>query len=266
MSETVLVEDAGGVRTLTLHRPARRNALTPEMQDTLTARLREAGEDPGCRVVVLSGGGGETFCAGLDLKAMVAMPASDAAAAAAEHTAYAERVARMLRTLYECPKPTIAAVHGAAIGGGAGLATICDFTLAAPAAWFAFTEVKIGFVPAIVSAYLVLQVGEKRARDLLLTGREINAEEAYRMGLVNELPPQGALMERAHALATALVRNSPESLRATKALLAAQNKAWLDAAVAEAMLVNAAARESSDFREGVNAFLEKRTPVWGKKK
>ena len=257
MSETVLVEDAGGVRTLTLHRPAQRNALTAEMQQELIAALLAAAEDRECRVVVLSGGG-EVFCAGLDLKSLAAMGGHTPA----QHTADAERIALMFRTLYECPKPTIAVVNGAAIGGGAGLATICDFTIAAPAAWFAFTEVKIGFVPAIVSAYLVLQVGEKRARDLLLTGRQVNAEDAHRIGLLNELAPPGALMERAQALAATLMKNSPESLRLTKALLAAQSKRWLDAAVAEAMAANAAARATADFREGVAAFLEKRPPLW----
>jgi methylglutaconyl-CoA hydratase len=257
MSEMVRVEDVGGVRRVTLHRGARRNALTVEMQDELIAVLRAAGEDPECRVLVLTGEG-DVFCAGLDLGVLK----SAGARSAAEFTADAERVALMFRTLYECPKPTIAAVHGAAVGGGAGLATICDFTIAGPDAWFAYTEVKIGFVPAVVSAYLVLQVGEKRARDLLLTGREVNAEDAYRMGLVNELAPQGALMERVEELAGALVRNSPEALRATKALLAAQSKAWLDAAVTAAMETNAKARGTADFREGVAAFLEKRRPVW----
>jgi methylglutaconyl-CoA hydratase len=257
MSEMVRVEDGGGVWTVTLSRAARRNALTVEMQDELIAALRAAGEDRECRVVVLAGEG-EAFCAGLDLGALK----SAGARTSAEFTADAQRMALMFRTLYECPKPTIAAVHGAAVGGGAGLATICDFTIAGPDAWFAYTEVKIGFVPAVVSAYLVLQVGEKRARDLLLTGRQVNAEDAYRMGLVNELAPQGALMERVEELAGALVRNSPEALRATKALLAAQSKAWLDAAVTAAMETNAKARGTADFREGVAAFLEKRKPVW----
>ena len=259
MSEMVRVEDAGGVRRVTLNRAARRNALTVEMQDHLIAALLAAGKDHACRVVVLAGEG-ETFCAGLDLGALKEMGARTDG----EHTADAERVALMFRTLYECPKPTIAAVRGAAVGGGAGLATICDFTIAEPEAWFAYTEVKIGFVPAVVSAYLVLQVGEKRARDLLLTGRAVNAEDAYRMGLVNELAPRGSLMERVEELAGALIQNSPESLRATKALLAAQSKAWLDAAVEVAMETNAKARGTADFREGVAAFLEKRQPVWKK--
>ena len=105
----------------------------------------------------------------------------------AEHRTDAERIARLFVTLYELPVPTIAAVHGPAIAGGTGLATICDFTLATPAAKFGFTEVRIGFVPALVSAFLALQVGDKRCRDLLLTGRLFGAAEAHRLGLVNEV-------------------------------------------------------------------------------
>jgi methylglutaconyl-CoA hydratase len=256
MAETVLVEDAGGVRTLRLNRPERRNALTPEMQAELTVALRMAGDDPACRVVVLAGSG-EAFCAGLDLKVLAGVEAG----AAGDPDADASRVATMFRTLYECPKPTIAAVHGAALAGGCGLATICDFTLAGPEARFGYTEARIGFVPALVSAYLWLQVGEKRARDLLLSARIVAAEEAQRMGLVDEVP-RGALLERVKELADTLMRNSPEALRATKALLAAQSRVWLDTAMDVAMAANAHSRGTDDFHEGVAAFLGKRPPVW----
>jgi methylglutaconyl-CoA hydratase len=181
----------------------------------------------------------------------------------AGHRADAERIARLFLALYELPMPTIAAVHGAAIAGGAGLATICDFTLATPAAKFGFTEVRIGFVPALLSAFLALQVGDKRSRDLLLTGRLFDAVEAYRMGLVNEIVAPEELTKHVRTLADLLIANSPESLKATKRLMAAQNKAWLDTAFAEALEANAQSRETADFREGINAFLEKRKPVWG---
>src|SRR6202020_37501 len=174
----------------------------------------------------------------------------------AEHRLDVERIAKLFRTLYELPKPTIAAVHGAAIAGGTGLAMICDFTFAVPDAKFGYTEARIGFVPALVSAYLALQIGDKRSRDLLLTGRLFDAAEAYRLGLVNEVVALEDLHERVHALAEVLAANSPQSLGATKRLLAAQNKAWLDAAVAEAMEANAQARETEDFQEGVASFLE----------
>jgi methylglutaconyl-CoA hydratase len=160
------------------------------------------------------------------------------------------------------PKPTIALVQGPAIAGGTGLATMCDFTLAAPGAKFGYTEVRIGFVPAVVSAFLVLQIGEKQARDLLLTARLFSAEEGLRLGLVNEVMEAERLEARMLELSAVLKANSPEALSATKRLLRAQNKVWLDGAIADALAANAEARGTHDFREGVAAFLEKRKPQW----
>ncbi len=253
---TILVAEAAGVRTITLDRPERRNAMTPAMQLELIAALEEAAKGD-CRVVILKGAG-DAFCSGLDLAALQSMNDKSAA----DHRADAEQIAKLFRTLYELPKPTIAAVHGAAIAGGTGLATLCDFTLAVPSAKFGYTEARIGFVPAIVSAYLALQIGDKRSRDLLLTGRLFDAAEAHRLGLVNEVVEPDLLADRVHALAQVLAANSPASLAATKRLLAAQNKAWLDAAIAQALEANALARETADFHEGIAAFLEKRKPVW----
>jgi len=174
----------------------------------------------------------------------------------------AANVARMFRVLYELPIPTIAAVRGPAIAGGTGLATICDFTLATPSTKFGFTEARIGFVPALVSAFAVLQIGDKRARDLLLTARIFDANEALRLGLVNEVVAPEDLDARVQSLAETLVAVSPQSLAATKRLLVAQNKLWLDAAIAAALDEHEAARGTQDFREGVAAFLEKRKPRW----
>ena len=163
--KTILVTEEDGIKTIMLNRPERRNAMTPEMQDELIAALEKAATGHS-RVVVLAGAG-QAFCAGLDMVHLQSM----ADKSQAEHVADAERTSRLFRMLYELPKPTIAMVHGAAIAGGTGLAGICDFTLAAPGVKFGFTEVKIGFVPALVSAFLTLQIGDKRARGLLLTGR-----------------------------------------------------------------------------------------------
>jgi methylglutaconyl-CoA hydratase len=256
--KTIMVAERDSIRTITLNRPERRNAMTPEMQMELIAALEDAAAS-NCRVLVLIGAG-EAFCSGLDLSALQAMQDKSAA----EYRADAERIARLFLALYELPIPTIAAVHGAAIAGGTGLAMICDFTLATPAAKFGFTESRIGFVPALVSAFLALQIGDKRSRDLLLTGRFFDAEEAYLMGLVSEIVPQKELAQQVHTLADVLIANSPQSLKATKRLMAAQNKAWLDAAIAEALEANAISRETADFREGVAAFLEKRKPIWPK--
>jgi methylglutaconyl-CoA hydratase len=173
-----------------------------------------------------------------------------------------ESMARLFRSLYDFPRPTIAAVNGAAIAGGGGLATLCDFTLAVPEAKFGYTEVRIGFVPAIVSTFLLRQVGEKHARDLLLTGRIIEAEEGYRIGLINEIVPPENLIERARELALQIMENSPASLLCTKRLLSDHARVELDAQIQSAVRENAAIRATRDFREGISSFLEKRKPHW----
>lgn len=253
---TILVTDHDRVWTITLHRPERRNAMTPAMQAELIAAMEDAVAS-GCRALILAGAG-DAFCAGLDLSALQALQNQ----AESEQLAHVEQTARLFGTLYELPIPTIAAVHGAAIAGGAGLATICDFTFATPGAKFGFTEVRIGFVPALVSAYLALRIGEKRSRDLLLTGRILDAAEAHQLGLVNEVVRHDELTERVQSLARTLIANSPQSLRATKRLLAAQNKPWLDAAIAQAIEASLQAQATADFQEGIAAFLEKRKPHW----
>ncbi len=227
------------------------------MPDVLIRAFGEAAKDAAVRVVLLAGAG-ESFCAGLDLGSLGSMLDGSATV----WTSDARRIADLFRTLYELPKPTIAVVQGAAIAGGTGLATICDFTLAAPETKFGYTEVRIGFVPAIVSAYLALQVGDKRSRSLLLSGRSFAAEEALRLGLVSEICPAEQLTERARELAEELLRNSSEAMAATKRLLAKANREWLDGAVAWAIEASAEARSTGDFREGISAFLEKRRPVW----
>jgi methylglutaconyl-CoA hydratase len=168
----------------------------------------------------------------------------------------------LFRSLYEFPRPTIAAVNGAAIAGGTGLALLCDFTLAVPEAKFGYTEVRIGFVPAIVSTFLLRQVGEKIARDLLLTGRIFDAAEALKMGLINEIVPAEKLLDHARDLAAQLAENSPLSLSYTKGLLTDHARAELDSQIEAAIRENAAIRESADFREGIESFLEKRKPKW----
>ncbi len=165
------------VATLTLSRAAQRNAINHAMLDEFLAALQEV-EHSSAQVLIVAAEG-KAFCAGMDLEDLQAMVTQTDE----ENLHHSQRIATLFRSLYEFPKTTIAAVNGAAIAGGAGVATLCDFTLAAAEASFGYTEVRIGFVPAVVSAFLIRQVGEKYARDLLLTGRIISAEEAYRMGL-----------------------------------------------------------------------------------
>src|SRR6202023_2155275 len=208
--------------------------------------------------ILILTGAGKAFCSGMDLDNLKALIGRTPE----QNLADSRTMVGLFRSLYEFPKVTIAAVNGTAIAGGTGLALLCDFTLAVPEAKFGYTEVRIGFVPAIVSTFLLRQVGEKQARDLLLTGRIIGAEEAARMGLVNEIVPPENLMTRARELAALLMENSPASLRATKKLLSDHTRAELDVQIEAAVRENAAVRTTADFREGVTSFLEKRKPVW----
>jgi methylglutaconyl-CoA hydratase len=248
-----------GVAQITLNRPDKRNALSFQLLDELTGALDEI-QQSAAQVMILTGAG-KAFCAGMDLEELKTLTGKSHA----ENIADSRKMAQIFRRLYDFPKPTIAAVNGAAIAGGTGLATMCDFTLATPEAKFGYTEVRIGFVPAIVSSILVWQVGHKLARDLLLTARIFDAAEAYRLGLVNELVEAAQLMDRAGELAMQLMENSPTSLRLTKKLINGFISAQLDVQIEQAIEENAGIRQTADFREGVNSFLEKRKPRWSGK-
>jgi len=254
--ETIQLELHDQVGMLFFNRPEKRNALSPQLIEELLSSLEEFERGP-ARVVILSGKG-KSFCAGMDLDALSALAGNSPE----ENVRDSQRMARMFRAIYSFPKPLIAAVNGPAIAGGCGIATLCDFTLAVPEAKFGYTEVKIGFIPAIVSVFLVRQIGEKRARDLLLTGRIFGAAEAHMLGLVNEIQPEERLLVRARELAEDLLRVSPTSLLHTKQLLRKLTEAELDREIALAVTANAAIRATPDFREGLASFLEKRHPKW----
>jgi len=252
----IQVESARGVQTITLNRPEKRNALSPELIDEISTVLNDAANCD-CGVVILTGAG-SAFCAGLDMEHLETMKAHTVE----QHRRDSENMARVLRTLYEFPKPVIAAVNGPAIAGGMGLATLCDFTYAVPDARFGYTEVRVGFVPAIVASFLLRQVGEKRTRELLLSGRILKADEACRLGLITRIVQPEDLMAEAHALAQSLLMNSPEAMGAVKQLLAGHSRDQIDEEIEAAIAANAHQRASEDFREGVRAFLEHRRPEW----
>jgi len=254
--KTIEVAYDGAVATITLNRPEKRNAISFELIDDLLRGLDEVAKSDA--IVLILTGAGKAFCSGLDLENLKALLGRTP-----EQDLQDSRImVQLFRKLYEFPKVTIAAVNGAAIAGGTGLALLCDFTLAVPDAKFGYTEVRIGFVPAIVSTFLLRQVGEKQARDLLLTGRLFDAEEASGLGLIKEIVPADGLLPRARALAALLIENSAASLRATKKLLTDHARAELDAQIESAVRENAAIRQTADFREGISSFLEKRKPVW----
>src|ERR1700676_519768 len=256
MYSTLILEFSGEIAKITLNRPDKRNAINTQMIAEVQAAL-DTIERSHSRVVIVTGAGA-SFCAGMDLEMLAAI----AKQSPAENQEDSRRIAKMLRHLWSFPRPMIAAVNGPAYAGGCGIATLCDFTLASPEAKFGYTEVKIGFLPAIVSVFLTRQIGDKRARDLLLTGRMITAAEAKELGLVNEIVELDRLLDRAKELAAVLIEASPSSLTRAKRLLTASASSTIDADLERAVLENARIRCTPDFKEGLASFLEKRKPQW----
>lgn len=256
MYETLLLDISGHLATITLNRPEKRNAISAKMIAELQTALDEI-ESSHARVGIVTGAG-KAFCAGMDLETL----ANIANQTAAENQDDSRRIARMFRRIWSFSKPLVAAVNGAALAGGCGIATLCDFTLAVPEAKFGYTEVKIGFLPAIVSVFLTRQIGEKRARDLLLTGRIVDAREAKELGLITEIVEGDRLQARTRELADILIASSPSSLTRAKRLLTTAAAAGVDADLERAVLESARIRCTADFKEGLASFLEKRKPIW----
>ena len=253
---TITLSYENRVALLTLNRPDKRNAISFELVDEVLRALDEV-EKSDALVLMLTGAG-KAFSGGLDLENLKALIGRSQE----QNVKDTRTMARLFRTVYDFPKPTVAAVNGAAIAGGTGLATLCDITIASTEAKFGYTEVRIGFIPAIVSSFLVRQVGEKQARDLLLTGRIFDAQEAYRIGLINEVVEPDRLMPRVREVVGMLLENSPISLIATKKLINSFGDRELTEQVESGVVANAQSRTARDFHEGVTAFLEKRKPVW----
>lgn len=255
--QTLTFQTDGEVATIALSRPEKRNAISAQMISDLLSALEQA-ETSSARVVIFTGSG-KAFCAGMDLEELQALATTHSLA---KHLEDARRIAKMFYRLYSFPKPVIAAVNGAAIAGGCGLATLADITICVPEAKFGYTEVRIGFLPALVAVFLRRQVGEKQARELLLTGRIIGASEALRLGLVNEVVATGDLMERAREVASTILECSPSSVLQTKKMFHLHDEKLIRGELELAIESNAEIRLTSDFREGVAAFLEKRPPNW----
>jgi methylglutaconyl-CoA hydratase len=257
--QTLHLEFSGEIAMITLSRPEKRNAISPEMIAELLSSFSEVEASP-ARVLILTGAG-KAFCSGMDLDALKAL----ATQSPAQQREDADRLASLFLRIWSFPKPTIAAVNGHAIAGGCGIATLCDFTIAARDAKFGYPEVRIGFLPAVVSVFLVRQIGEKRARELLLTGRTIEAVEAHRLGLVTQLVPEKELMIAAQILAATLLECSPVSLHMTKKLLCDFTAPEIARELELAAAASAQIRTTVDFQEGLASFLEKRPPRWGDK-
>lgn len=244
--------------TVTLNRPEKRNAINADLVTTLSAVLEEAAADDEVRVVVLTGAG-ETFSAGADLAALQQLRE----ATPVENLEDSRKLADLFKQLYLHPKAVIARVNGHAIGGGCGLAAACDFAIASTDAKLGFTEVRIGFVPAIVSVFLLRKLGEAAARDLLLRGRLIRAEEAAQVGLITSAVDPDDLDPTVHRLAEEISsETSSSAVMLTKRLLANIRGMGMQEALAHAVEVNAFARGTADCKAGIDAFLNKQPAPW----
>lgn len=253
----LVLEQRGSALIVTLNRPEVRNALSRALRAELLQALAAAREEASVRSVILTGAG-RAFCAGLDLDELEALQRATLADTRADVAALAE----LFDTIYRFPKPIIAAVNGHAVAGGAGLASVCDITIMSRSAKLGYTEARIGFVAALVGVYLVRQVGEKRARELLLSARLISAEEALQYGLATAVAADGAALAAALEMAEALAANAPGSLALTKTLLSNLYGMGLGESLSYAAELNALSRQGDELKEGIRAFLEKRPPSW----
>lgn len=257
MASVLEISTDGAVRTLELNRPDKRNALNAELVGALKDALRDVEEDD-VRVVVL-GGVGSVFSAGADLASLKALRA----ASPQENQQDSRHLAELFRQIYQHPVPIIAKVDGHAIGGGCGLAAVCDFSIVSEEARLGFSEVRIGFVPAIVMVFLRRKLGETKARDLLLRGRLVSAVQASEMDLVTRAVPPGRLDQEVDELAHELVRETSASAVAlTKQMMARLPGMGFDEALDYAVQMNAFARETDDCQAGIEAFLNDEVPPW----
>ena len=250
---TVLVEKrTPQITVLTLNRPERRNALTIELLTELMSAIQVASEEPDVRILILQGAGA-AFCTGLDLK--------EAADQAKAH-ATAEAVANTLITISKTHLITVAAVHGAAVAGGAGIMSACDFVVAAVRTKIGYPEVRRGLVAGLVMTFLRRQIGERNMRELLLGSELIGAERAREIGLVNRVVAQDDLMSEALKFAESVLQGAPGAVKQTKRLI---DELWWRSVKQDvnlALKYHMAARESAEAREGIAAFNEKRKPNW----
>lgn len=262
MSNSELVQElsADGKLRLIMNRPEVHNAFDDRQVASLTQALLSAAENPEVKVVVVEGRG-KNFCAGGDINYMRQMGNNSFA----ENVEDARRLARLMRVLNDLPKPTIARVQGAAMGGGVGLVCCCDIAIAEPNTVLALSEIKIGMVPATIAPYVVKTIGSKASRRLFMTGEKISAGRAEALGLVSEVVADGQLDARVDEFSNTFLANAPAGLGKAKKIIERVSAGAIDDLMIEdTVRFIAEIRESSEGREGLSAFLEKRKPDWSR--
>ena len=252
MPVVVIEKQTPQITVLTLNRPERRNALTIELLTELMSAIHVSSKEPLVRILILQGAGA-AFCTGLDLK--------EAADQTKAH-ATAEMVANALITISQTHLVTVAAVHGAAVAGGAGIMSACDFVVAAARTKIGYPEVRRGLVAGLVMTFLRRQIGERNMRELLLGSELIDAERAREIGLVNRVVARDDLMSEALKFAESVLQGAPDAVKQTKRLI---DELWWRSVKQDvdlALKYHMEARESVEAREGIAAFNEKRPPKW----
>jgi methylglutaconyl-CoA hydratase len=257
MSDLVLYTPRPPAVVITLNRADKRNALSRGLIAAMTEAFQRAQSDSAARSVIVTAAG-SVFCAGMDLAELA--ESLDKPKEESPVWDDALRLAKLYDLIYTLPKPTIAAINGPAVAGGAGLVTVCDLALTVPEAKFGYSEVRRGLVAAMVMPHLLRHVGERTARHLLLTGEMIDAAEALRTGLVNEVVPPANLHARADALAKSLAEGGPEALARTKALL--QQFSRQAVSIEDAARASAAPRLTDECQQGLRAFFAKEPVPW----
>jgi len=241
-----------------LNRPDKRNALSHDVVSELKEAFSMAAADEGVKVIVLKANG-DVFCSGADLASLQALQGYSYE----ENLADSNHLKDLFLQIYTLPKVVIAQVQGHALAGGCGLATVCDFSVTVPEAKFGYTEVKIGFIPAIVMVFLLRKIGEMKTRQLLLTGDPVSADEAVNMGLISQIVPADILDTAVNHIARRMIEtNSGEAMGTTKRMIAEVQSMKLDEALTFAARCNADARASDDCKKGINAFLNKQKLIW----
>ncbi|WP_420388643.1 enoyl-CoA hydratase/isomerase family protein [Roseivirga sp.] len=246
------------IGTITLNRPDKRNALNERVVSELKQAFARAAEDDSVKVIVLAARG-SAFCAGADLAYLQQLQQNTYE----ENLADSSHLKELFYQIYTHPKVVIAKIQGHAIAGGCGLATVCDFSFAVEEAQFGYTEVRIGFIPAIVKVFLLRKIGEGKSKELLLSGELITAQEAKGFGLINHVVQPDELDEKVSEFARKLVKkNSGQSMQFTKQMIAAVQEMGLEEGLDYAAEQNAKARASEDCQKGIAAFLNKEKPSW----
>lgn len=246
------------IASLVLNRVEKKNALNYEFIKRIKDALDDLAANPEVKVLVIKSNS-DVFCAGADLEYLIALKDNSFE----DNLRDTKHIAELFDKVYNFPKLTIAQVEGHAIAGGCGIATAADFCYATPEAKFGYSEVKIGFIPALVSVYLVKKIGEAKARELLLTGKLVSGEEALKYSLVNGIVEKSEMNDYVTRFADHLVQTTSEvSIRETKKLLTQlHDKSWTEA-IELATTANAKMRETADFKKGIQSFIDKTKLVW----